>query len=92
MKKTPIQELIQVYKERIKEYKDDARQEAIIYAVISDLENLLEKEKQMVVDLFSKGVHYSYRTEHYGMTTREVGEEIFNNKYNQNNKGDETVI
>jgi len=33
-----IKELIEIYKERAKEYTDNPRQEAIFYAVISDLE------------------------------------------------------
>ena len=42
--KEELEELIKIYKDRAeKEYSSDARQQAILYAVVADLETLLSK-------------------------------------------------
>jgi hypothetical protein len=81
--KTPIEELIDltIYKDNDRYYVGGFREG---YDLTQQIEKLLEKEKQMVVDAVNDTYFSTTLADSFGkMVTPIDGEDYFNNKYNK---------
>ena len=72
---TPMQELIEMLKESIKQYKDNAQQSAIFFAIIEEAKKQLPKEKFVIETSYHNGQLHAAQRVNY------TGEEYYNEAF-----------